>query len=43
MVRTLTDLSRFRFCFICTLFELMIFTNEMANHFGLTKEALGLR
>ena len=24
----------FCFCFICTLFELVIFTNEMANHFG---------
>ena len=27
----------FRFCFICTLFELVIFTNEIANHLGFDK------
>ena len=29
-------------CFICTLFELVIFTNEMANHFGFDKGSFGL-
>ena len=32
----------FRFCFICTLFELAIFTDEVANHFGFDKGSLGL-
>ena len=32
----------FRFCFICTLFESVNFTNEMANHFGFNKGSLGL-
>ena len=32
----------FRCCFICTLFELVIFTNEMVNHFGFNKGSLGL-
>ena len=31
-----------RFCFICTLFELVIFTNEMTHHFGFDKGSLGL-
>ena len=32
----------FCFCFICTLFELVTFTNEMAITLVLIKEALGL-
>ena len=32
----------FRFCFICTLFKLVVFTNEMAIHFGFDKRSLGL-
>ena len=30
------------FCFPCTLFEMVIFTNEMANHFGFDKGSLRL-
>ena len=30
------------FCFICTLFEFVISTNEMANHFGFDKGSFGL-
>ena len=32
----------FCFCFICTLIELVIFTNEVANHFGFDKGSFGL-
>ena len=32
----------FRFCFICMLFELVNFTNDMANHFGFAKGSLGI-
>ena len=32
----------FRFWFICSLFELVNFINEMANHFDFDKGSLGL-
>ena len=32
----------FRFYFICTVFELVSFTNGLANHFGFDKGRLGL-
>ena len=38
----LVKFAFFCFCFICTLFELVILTNEIANHFGFDKESLGL-
>ena len=44
MVQTRTDLTFtfFCFCFICTLFELVIFTNKMVIHFGFDKGSLRL-